>query len=191
MILDMSNNIDLDGYTLYAHNLGRFDSVFFIKACILLDDIEITPKWKDNKILSITIKNNTNKCKFKLLDSIQLINGSLDKLCKSFDIVHKKGIFPHNFINKDRLFYIGDTPDLHYFKNMKITEYNKFKSSNWNLKSESLKYLESDVLGLLEVMLKFNDKIYNLYSLNITNYVTAAKLAVGIYTSNFISKSND
>jgi len=59
------------------------------------------------------------------------------------------------------------------------------------LKHEALKYLESDVLGLLEVMLKFNDKIFNLYSLNITNYVTAPKLAVGIFTSNFMSKSND
>ena len=191
MIYDLANNLEIDGYTFYAHNLGRFDSVFLIKACILLDDIEIIPKWKENKILSITIKNNANKCKFKILDSIQLINGSLDSLCKSFDIKHKKGIFPHNFINKDRLFYIGDTPDFHYFKNMNINIYNKIKSDNWNLKDEALKYLESDVLGLLEVMLKFNEKIFNLYSLNITNYVTAAKLAVGIYTSNFRTNSKD
>ena len=191
MISDMANNLDIDGYTFYAHNLGRFDSVFLIKACILLDHIDIKPKWKDNKILSITIKNNANKCKFKILDSIQLLNGSLDSLCKSFEIVHKKGIFPHNFINKDRLFYIGHTPNFHYFKNMPLTLYNKIKSDHWNLKHEALKYLESDVLGLLEVMLKFNDKIFNLYSLNITNYVTAPKLAVGIFTSNFMSKSND
>jgi len=188
---DLANNTDINGYTFYAHNLGRFDSVFLIKACILLDDIDIKPKWKDNKILSISILNKRNKCKFKILDSIQLINGSLDALCKSFEINHKKGIFPHNFINKDRLFYIGNTPDHIYFKNMPIKLYNKIKSNNWDLKSEALKYLEKDVLGLLEVMLKFNDKIFNLYSLNITNYLTAAKLAVGIYTSNFYNNSND
>jgi len=130
MISDMANNLDIDGYTFYAHNLGRFDSVFLIKACILLDHIDIKPKWKDNKILSITIKNNANKCKFKILDSIQLLNGSLDSLCKSFEIVHKKGIFPHNFVNKDRLFYIGHTPNFHYFKNMPLTLYNKIKSDH-------------------------------------------------------------
>ena len=191
IITDLANNTEINGYTFYAHNLGRFDSVFLIKACILLEDIDIKPKWKDNKILSITIYNKKNKCKFKVLDSIQMINGSLDSLCKSFEINHKKGIFPHNFINKDRLFYIGETPDHKYFKNMPINLYNSIKSNHWNLKSESLKYLEKDVMGLLEVMIKFNDKIYNLYSLNITNFVTAPKLAVAIFTSNFYTKPNN
>jgi len=191
LIYDLANNTEMDGYTFYAHNLGRFDSVFLIKTCILLENIEIIPKWKDNKILSLTIKNIENKCKFKILDSIQLINGSLDSLCKSFKISIQKGIFPHNFVNKDRLFYIGKTPDHIYFKYMDINHYNKMKSNNWDLKSEALIYLKKDVFGLLQVMVKFNEKIFNMYSLNITNYVTAAKLAVGIYTSNFITNSND
>jgi len=191
IITDLSNNKDINGYTFYAHNLGRFDSVFLIKACMLLEDIEINPKWKDNKILSITITNKKTKCKFKLLDSIQMINGSLDSIFKSFEINYKKGIFPHNFVNKDRLFYIGETPDLKYFKNMPLKIYNQIKSNNWNLKEESLKYLEKDVMGLLEVMIKFNDKIFNLHSLNITNYVTAPKLAVGIYTSKYYTNSDD
>jgi len=156
---------------------------------MLLEDIDIKPKWKENKILSISFKNKKNNCKFKVLDSIQMINGSLDSLCKSFDISHKKGHFPHNFINKDRLFYIGETPDHKFFKNMPFKLYEKIKTNNWNLKSEALKYLEKDVVGLLEVMTNFNDKIYNLYSLNITKFVTAPKLAVAIYTSNFYTKS--
>ena len=185
LISDLANNLEINGFTFYAHNLGRFDAVFLIKASFLLDHIEITPKWKDNKILSISITNNENKCKFKILDSIQMLNGSLDSLCKSFNIINKKGIFPHNFINKDNLFYIGETPPHNYFKKMPITLYNTIKSDNWNLKDEALAYLKKDVFGLLEVMLKFNDKIYNLYSLNITNFVTAPKLAVGIFTSKF------
>ena len=185
LIFDLANNLEFNGYTFYAHNLGRFDSVFLIKACSHMEDIEIIPKWKENKILSISIKNNTNKCKFKILDSIQMLNGSLDSLCKSFKIVNQKGIFPHNFINKDRLFYIGKTPHIKHFKKMPISVYNLMKSDNWNLKDEALKYLKKDVFGLLEVMVKFNDKIYNLYSLNINNYVTSPKLAMAIYTSKF------
>jgi len=185
LISDLANNLEINGYTFYAHNLGRFDAVFLIKASFLLDNIEIIPKWKDNKILSISITNNENKCKFKILDSIQMLNGSLDSLCKSFNIINKKGFFPHNFINKDNLFYIGDTPPHNCFKNMPINIYNSIKSENWNLKYEALAYLKKDVLGLLEVMLKFNEKIFNKYSLNITNFVTAPKLAVGIFTSKF------
>ena len=191
IISDLANNLDINGYTFYAHNLGRFDSVFLIKGCILLDDIEIIPKWKENKILSITFKNTKNNCKFKVLDSIQMLNASLDSLCKSFEIINKKGIFPHNFVNKKRLFYIGQTPLHKYFKNMPLNLYEKNKKNNWNLKDECLKYLEKDVLGLLEVMIKFNEKIFNLYSLNITKFVTAPKLAVAIYTTNFYSNTSE
>jgi len=74
---------------------------------------------------------------------------------------------------------------------MPIETYNQIKSKNWDLKAECLKYLEKDVLGLLEVMIKFNEKIFNLYSLNITSIPTAAKLAVSIFTSNFYKDSND
>ena len=191
LINDLANNKEINGFTFYAHNLGRFDAVFLIKTCILLEDIVIKPKWKDNKILSITILNTKTKTKFKILDSIQMLNGSLDSLCKSFNIVNKKGIFPHSFVNKDNLFYIGDTPSYHYFKNMPVSLYNQINNSNWDLKSEALKYLHSDVLGLLEVMTKFNEKIFNLYSLNITNFVTAPKLAAAIFTSNFYKNSDD
>jgi len=44
LISDLANNKEINGFTFYAHNLGRFDSVFLIKACILLDDIIIKPK---------------------------------------------------------------------------------------------------------------------------------------------------
>jgi len=114
-----------------------------------------------------------------------MLNASLDNLSISFDINHKKSIFPHRFVNRNTLFYNGETPDFHYFKNMKLDFYNKMKSSNWDLKHESLKYLENDVKGLLEIMIKFNEKIYNLYNLNITNFVTAPKLAAAIFTSKF------
>ncbi len=70
-------NKKLDGYTFYAHNLGRFDSVFLIKASILMDNIKIKPIWKYNTIISISIKNTKLKTTIKLLDSMLLINGKL------------------------------------------------------------------------------------------------------------------
>lgn len=72
----------MDGYTFYAHNLGRFYSIFILKALVTNKNIEITPIWKDNTILSLTLKYN--KIKIKILDSLQLIKGSLGDILKSF-----------------------------------------------------------------------------------------------------------
>jgi hypothetical protein len=48
----------LNGYTFYAHNLGRFYSIFIFKSLILNDDISLIPIWKDNAIISLKIKYN-------------------------------------------------------------------------------------------------------------------------------------
>ena len=84
-------NPNLNGYTFYAHNLGRFDSVFILKSLVLDDDIEITPIWKDNAILSLSLE--FGDFKINLLDSLQLISGSLSYILSSFDCEVQKGLF--------------------------------------------------------------------------------------------------
>jgi hypothetical protein len=56
-----------------------------------------------------------NDVKITLLDSIQLIPGSLDSILKSFNCSIQKGYFPYSFVNKNNLFYIGDKPTKNYF----------------------------------------------------------------------------
>lgn len=58
LFLSILMNKNLNGYTFYVHNLGRFDSIFIIKALILSDKFSITPVWKDNSILSLKVKYN-------------------------------------------------------------------------------------------------------------------------------------
>jgi len=84
-------NNDLNGYTLYAHNLGRFDSVFIINSLIVNKDFTLTPVWKDNTILSLTIKYLSTE--IILLDSLQLIPGSLENILESFKCKIKKIFF--------------------------------------------------------------------------------------------------
>ena len=36
-------NDDLNGYTIYVHNLGRFDAMFIINSLVLNKDVTITP----------------------------------------------------------------------------------------------------------------------------------------------------
>ena len=100
---------NLNGYTFYAHNLGRFDSIFILKALIFNKGVELIPIWKDDAILSLTIKYN--KFKITLLYSLQLTPGSLDNILISYDCDTKKGYFPYSFVNKDNLYYIGDKPN--------------------------------------------------------------------------------
>lgn len=57
MFIDKFNRGDTDGAVFFVHNLGRFDSVFLLKAlCHCNDLFEIRPMWKDNSILRIKIK---------------------------------------------------------------------------------------------------------------------------------------
>lgn len=54
-----------------------------------------------------------------------------------------------------------------------------------------MKYLKSDLEGLLEAVLKFSNNIFDKYNLNITKFKTLPCLALGVYTSNYISENLD
>lgn len=65
-----------------------------------------------------------NNVKIVLLDSLQLISGSLDNILKSYNCNVQKGCFPHKFVNKDNLYYIGDIPSKDFYNNIPDLEYN-------------------------------------------------------------------
>ena len=98
---------ELDGYTFFAHNLGRFDSLFLIKAAASMADIKVNAVWKENTIISISIKNTKLNRKIKILDSIQFIAGSLRNVLMTFNCEIKKDYFPYRFVHQNNLFYIG------------------------------------------------------------------------------------
>lgn len=177
----------MDGYTIYAHNLGRFDSIFIIKALTLNDNISVVPVWKNNSILYLTIKYFNTK--IILLDSLQLIPSSLDSILKSFSCEIQKNKFPYKAVNKKSLFYVGKKPAKNYFNSISDQEYSNIPENKWDLKKETLKYLKSDVEGLLEALLKFKSNIFNKYNLNITKFKTLPSLALAVYTSSYIPDS--
>ena len=121
-----------------------------------------------------------------LLDFLQLIPGSLNEILKSFNCSIKKGYFPYKFVNKENLNYIGDKPSKDFFNNISDLDYKKIPNNNWDLKKQTLNYLKSDVGGLLEVLLKFNDNIYSKYKLNISKFKTLPSLALATYRSSYL-----
>ena len=102
----VQNNIDsilsvknLNNYTIYGHNLGKFDSVFIINGASLNPNIKINPLVKDNAIISIKIK-----------DSVRQVPGRLRDLLVTFECMVQKDYFPYKFVSENTLFYNGDKP---------------------------------------------------------------------------------
>ena len=92
-------NDKLNGFTFFAHNLGRFYALFLIKAAVSMEDIKIYPNWKDNTIYSMTIKDTKTNIKIKLLDSLLFVQGNLRDILKSYNCEVQKDYFPYKIVN--------------------------------------------------------------------------------------------
>jgi len=69
----------------------------------------------------------------RLLDSLQMIKGSLENILKSFNCKIRKGNFPYSFVNKDNLYYKGLKPEFKFYTKILTKEYNLIPRKNWNL----------------------------------------------------------
>jgi hypothetical protein len=120
-----------DGYKFYVHNLS-YDGVFILhklKSLNLMKGFEyyiIKPLFRDSNILKIEIsvkriltskkqarigaRNKPRDIKITLVDSYNLLNNSLQDLCKAFGVKNNKGHFPHKFVNEKTLNYVGIIP---------------------------------------------------------------------------------
>ena len=178
---------DVNGYTLYAHNLGRFDAIFLIKELSKLN-YSISPLWKDNSILKIKIYDPLTKQTIEILDSLNLLPSKLKNLLLTFNCKVKKGNFPHLFVNNRNLNYIGPKPEIKYYSltNISAVDYKKIKSP-WNLQEECFKYLKNDIDGLLEIINKVSEYYFTNYNVNITNYMTLPSLCISIFGNNFFN----
>lgn len=93
----------------------------------------------------------------KVFDLYLFIMSSLDKACKDFKIENAKSSFDHSKI-----------------KTWADTEKHK---------EEVDPYLKLDVLGLRELFIKFNDMMYDMEQINITQFVTCSHMAYEIWSS--------
>jgi len=112
--------VKFNGYNIYLHNFAKFDSIFLLNFLNKLGKINITIN--KGRIISLTLsynKKDNNKSYFlHFKDSIQLLLTSLRKLGKTFKVDTQKGNFPHTFVTKDNLEYIGAVPSFDYFTDL-------------------------------------------------------------------------
>ena len=177
--------------TVYAHNLSGFDGIFLWKQLIKFGSVK--PLLFNNKLMSIRVKLNVAGYKDKTIifkDSYLILPLALRALCKAFNIIIPKGHFP--FLLND-IFYKGVLPKLSYWTGLSLDEYVAFASNFvgkvWNYQEEAIKYCKLDCQTLHEILIKFNELIFNEFKVNIHNSLTLPALAMKIYKSQFMPEN--
>src|SRR5690606_39101752 len=102
------------GYSIYFHNLSGFDGILILNPLIKLFGRSVTPVIKDGRIIKINITFSKGKNKVTIMDSLQILPSSLDKLAKTFKVENKM-IFPHKFLEYHNEDYVGEYPDIKCF----------------------------------------------------------------------------
>jgi DNA polymerase type B, organellar and viral len=132
------------------------------------------------------------KYRIEFKDSYLILLNSLNRLSKAFSVSNPKSLFPHLFVNKNNLNYIGEVPNFEYFIKVSKNEYQDYKkgfNSLWILKVEALEYCKLDCISLYQVLIKFNSMIFDLFGKNIHHYPTLPSLAFAIFRSNFMTEN--
>lgn len=175
---------------VYAHNLSGFDGVLLMKYLIPFGKID--PVIFNSKLMSIKIKLNIDGHKNKTIifkDSYLLLPNSLRNLCSAFNIELPKGYFPFKLIN---IYYTGILPAFEYWTGIDLKTYNELLKDNngkmWNFKDQAIKYCHLDCKCLFEILIQFNNLIFNNFKLNIDKSLTLPSLAMRIYKSQFMPK---
>ncbi len=158
--------INLENKAISAYNGSGFDFYFLINK---LTDRGVHVKdiiLTNGKVM--TFRYGKEESENKVFDLYLFVNSSLDKACKDFKIKNEKSSFDHK------------------------------KIKNWDdvekYKPEVLPYLELDVKGLKELFEVFNDMIYEIKEINISDYITLSHMAYEIWASmlnNHIEIPND
>lgn len=175
---------------VYAHNLGGFDGVYLLNH--LTEFGEVKPLVFNGKLISITlILNIDGPLKGKTIvfkDSFLLLPTALRSLCSVFKVSISKTFFPFHLTD---IFYQGPLPELYLWDNtISNAEYHvlytKFVNKVWCFRTEAIKYCKIDCVALHQVLTKFNEFIFTLFSINAHSALTLPALSMRIFKAVFM-----
>jgi len=199
-------------YTFYAHNFARFDGHFITNSLLVnlpncerftQDDIKLIVG-DSNDLIELKIRRSKkvkgisksqskkNYGTIKILDSLNIIPNSLDKIATDILKVDGKDYFPHYFMCKDTLHYQGTVPNIKYFgSQINSDEYKKLLTdckNVWNAKDNCLKYLDKDLEILYDALIGFAQSFWFDYGINITKRKTISGLSLLNFQVNYLKK---
>jgi hypothetical protein len=125
---------------------------------------KITPRYHNNKLISLNLKLNIKGYKNKNIlfkDSYLMLPLSLRNLCSSFGVESSKGYFPFDINN---IFYKGELPKIENWSGIPVSIYDnllkEYSNIEWNFRDEAIKYCKLDCQALHQILVKFNELIY-------------------------------
>jgi len=184
-------------YTFYAHNAGKFDLLLILSEYLL----ENNECWSIDTGSSLIVLNgaylnvmlytedgtegadakDTYTMNFR--DSYRLLPAGLDKLCKEFDVEHKKLTGAVDFEEMNITNCFGGKVDAPPNK--------VFSNELFRLELGNYVYCNWDCYGLLEVMNTFKNEVYNnMGCINITDCLTGASLSKKNYFLNYYDEKH-
>ena len=162
------NKERFNGYTLYAHNGGKYDLPLAIKKAFI-DSPEFLIEGKgcvelNNAWIGFSLRSRKDR-KFKIYfrDSYRLLPMSLKALANELNVKHKK---------------LDET-----------ISHEDITLINYNTYPQLKKYLTHDVFGLLEVIQEFGTKVFNDLGIDITKCFTGASLSKKNFFKNYYDTS--
>ena len=172
------------GYSVYAHNLSRFDIIFLFKYVADLHNhqgYKVQPIIKEGDVISIKISNKKG-VSITLKDSYLLLEAKLLDLSRTFNC-EMKGIEPILLNNKDLSMeesYFAQDSITHYNKEVKIMR--SFREWHYAITD----YCVRDCVILHEVLSKFSSLVYDKFKLRINDYPTISSLSFAIYRRHYL-----
>ncbi len=174
-------NIINNNIIIYIHNIN-FDGMIILDIISYYNNIYMVDilLYKYNiYYIKIIYKNKyiTFRCSYKL------ISQSLNNIANSLNIENKL-YFPYNAINKYNIYKIIE---VNKFSFNDINDYNMWyknnKSNIFNVKNESIKYCEQDVIILHKILYIMIKTIYEVIKINIlkSHIYTSSSLSVNSY----------
>jgi hypothetical protein len=160
-----------EDYVIFAHNLGSYDGYFIYKYLVKLvkdkTDLDCLVD-SSNKFITITLVNKyigfaNKEFKNKLVwkDSLRIFPGSLDSLCKQFNVEGKLSKYKE--------------------------EYNSIDLFNDHILLEEFKaYSMQDSVALYNALYNAQELNYNKYRIDICDIVSTASLSLKIYRAHFL-----
>jgi len=166
----LHNNFEkFNGWTLYAHNGGKFDIPVLLRECLLSYtgfSIDVDKIVELNKsFIGFGLKKGDMRISMK--DSLRLLPEGLDKLTKDFKVPHQK--LTETISHEDITLENYNSPEYYPLIH---------------------KYLTNDCLGLLEILHTFSKSVYESTKINITECYTGASLSKKNYFKNYYNGSD-
>ncbi|MGQ4876626.1 MAG: DNA polymerase, partial [Promethearchaeia archaeon] len=161
-----------------AHNGGKFDLEFLFKN----KKLKFHEIILNNGIISLSAFGGL----VEFRDSMKMTGPrSLNQLCKDFNLPAEfsKGDFPHKFIKKDNLNYIGPVPAAEYWPKKEIPE-EYLNIQEYNIKEECIKYLKLDCISLGLIWNLLNKNLKEITNMDISAFKTGPS-----YSYNYVFKN--